>query len=1078
MRTVLTLTIFLILGNLIKAQDLGKTFIHNFPPNVYEAHTQNWCLQQSNQGFIYAGNNFGVLEYDGIEWRLIPVSNGSVVRSMVKGKDGTIYVGAQGEFGFLTLDSIGGTRYESLSKLLPDSLQNKFTNIWEIIRLGNNQITFIADDYLFYWDGIKLTYFYSPKGFHRGFSIGARSFIYDYDYGLAEIKDGKSKALPISSFFLDDKRIYALLPYKENYIIAFTRNGIFTFNPDVDTKAKQVFQNTAINATSVYRGILLKSGNYALTTLGDGFFEIDIEGNIINHITQEDGLIDGIAINVMEDAKGGVWVGTNNGISYLELSSPIRYFDKQLGNPGGVNTITNYNGDILAGTDVGLFKLDNGAFKQVSGTENMQIWDLKAFPIPDQNNSILLIGGGDGIFIYDGTNLENITNGVTFQILPDLLDKNRIYLAVESMLRSIYYTPTSKSKFKVEESNLFKAKSEIRGLAQSPDGDIWLGTSISGIDRLRNTGDSFTLVNEYDTFPDLKNLKDLYPYYLNDQLVIATTNGMYHFNASNQTFELQNKVYKLQKAHDVYRMAQKPNGELWFIGVDSKQSPLRALNKQMQEVLGPFRRIPVQSFEELYHESEAVSWMGGASGIYRLDMEKPFTPEHKFPSYIRKVLTTNDSLIHNGSSSSATPSKLNYENNILTFHYTVPSFDGDHPPRFSYKLEGYDKHWSAWTSDTKQHYTNLPENDYRFQVKALNCYGQTSEIGEYRFTIKPPFYRTPLAYFSYLLSLVGLIWGTARLYARKLRKEKEHLERLVEERTAVIREQKDAIQEKNVELEQQTEEILTQRDQLNSQNQLISQKNHQLTSSINYAQRIQQAMLPKQQLLAKVLQEFFVLFMPRDVVSGDFYWATQKNGYSLIAAVDCTGHGVPGAFMSMIGDALLDQVVAEKGVTQPDKILTLLNRGVKTILKQNESDNQDGMDMALCCIDYESKELSFSGAKNSLIYLQEGELHTIKGSRSSIGGNFKISSGGFHTTTIKFDKPTHCYLFSDGYIDQLGGPKGRKLLTKRFRAIIEDIYQLPMQEQEQRLKKRILDWMDEGHERQIDDIMVIGFKLG
>jgi serine phosphatase RsbU (regulator of sigma subunit) len=265
---------------------------------------------------------------------------------------------------------------------------------------------------------------------------------------------------------------------------------------------------------------------------------------------------------------------------------------------------------------------------------------------------------------------------------------------------------------------------------------------------------------------------------------------------------------------------------------------------------------------------------------------------------------------------------------------------------------------------------------------------------------------------------------------------------------------------------------------------LIRDQNHKITSSINYAQRIQQAMLPSESDLQDLLPESFILFKPRDHVSGDFYWFIGNNNKNkvwadgsniAITAADCTGHGVPGALMSMIGYNHLEEI-SFRGINEPDQILNELHKGVRKALKQEQSENRDGMDMALCLIDRKAKEIRFAGAKNPMIYIQNNEMFEIKGDTVPIGGIQKEQERIFTKHRVSIEQPTWVYLFSDGYVDQFGGPEGRKFMSRRFKELIMEIYQKPMDEQKHILDEAIENWKGEKN-KQIDDILVIGFKV-
>jgi serine phosphatase RsbU (regulator of sigma subunit) len=219
------------------------------------------------------------------------------------------------------------------------------------------------------------------------------------------------------------------------------------------------------------------------------------------------------------------------------------------------------------------------------------------------------------------------------------------------------------------------------------------------------------------------------------------------------------------------------------------------------------------------------------------------------------------------------------------------------------------------------------------------------------------------------------------------------------------------------------------------------------------------------------------MWKPRDVVSGDFYWFWHEGQHTIIAAVDCTGHGIPGAFMAMRGDALLHEAVRTKGLRQPDDILHELHTGIVHGLQQEKTGNRDDMDAAICLIDHDQKQLTFSGAGNPLVYIQDGELHKIKGSIRSIGG-FYNKAHRFQKHTIDISVTTHIYLFSDGYQDQFGGQKNKKFYFKRMGLLLVKHHLKPMETQQNELTHTMEQWMRDGNESQVDDIMVLGFKIG
>ncbi len=272
-------------------------------------------------------------------------------------------------------------------------------------------------------------------------------------------------------------------------------------------------------------------------------------------------------------------------------------------------------------------------------------------------------------------------------------------------------------------------------------------------------------------------------------------------------------------------------------------------------------------------------------------------------------------------------------------------------------------------------------------------------------------------------------------------------------------------------------EIQKQRDHIQKQNENISK-------SINYAQGIQKALLPPQTSLQAIFPESFIFFRPRDVVSGDYYWfkeltkgygSSEKTGKIAVSAIDCTGHGVPGAFLSMIGYNLLDDIVY-RGIHKPGAILRELNNGIRRTLRQDETENRDGMDMALCVVDTNTNTVEFSGAKNPLVYVANNEVFRIRGDKESIGGGMGYMENEFTTHIIKVESPTWFYMFSDGFIDQFGGADGRKFMIKNFIDLLASISILPPDQQREILKNTLKDWLGIKYP-QVDDILVVGFKL-
>lgn len=283
------------------------------------------------------------------------------------------------------------------------------------------------------------------------------------------------------------------------------------------------------------------------------------------------------------------------------------------------------------------------------------------------------------------------------------------------------------------------------------------------------------------------------------------------------------------------------------------------------------------------------------------------------------------------------------------------------------------------------------------------------------------------------------------------------------------------LQEMNDVLNNMNDELWTTINQVEEQSKVIELKNKNITDSLNYARRIQRAILSNSDQVCQKLKEYFIFFRPRDIVSGDFYWFHCDNDYFIAAAVDCTGHGVPGAFMSLIGDSLLNQIILDKHVFDPGLILKNMDEGVARALKYEENNRRDGMDMAIIVLNKHNNEVRFAGAKSSLVYIQDEAVNTIKGESYPIGGGLSKIEKTFNTQTITVKSDAMLYMYTDGFVDQVGGSSNRKYLNNRFREFLLTQYTYTAQKQLENIEKEFDSW--KGLLSQVDDVLVLGIRI-
>jgi serine phosphatase RsbU (regulator of sigma subunit) len=473
----------------------------------------------------------------------------------------------------------------------------------------------------------------------------------------------------------------------------------------------------------------------------------------------------------------------------------------------------------------------------------------------------------------------------------------------------------------------------------------------------------------------------------------------------------------------------------------------------------PFWGINFGRINSFYLEEDGVLWIGAAEGLIRYEKNELKQYESQFYSLIRNVRIPRGDTLFNGAfvdsvglmqmhqNQSEIP-QIVYKHNDIEFFFAAPYFEDEHRPEYRYMLEGSDEIWSDWETKSEAKYNNLHEGEYKFRVEARNVYGQISEQATYTFIILPPWYRTTWAYILYAIAFILILLLGVRISSQRLKKKNIWLEGIVEERTREI-------SQKNTVLEHQQQEI---------------------QDSINYAQRIQEAILPLEDEMKKWIPDSFVLFRPKDIVSGDFYWFLERDNKLVFICADCTGHGVPGAFMSMIGSDRLNNIVSENKITAPGAILSELNRAIKKSLKQDGQKNatRDGMDAAVCTIDLTKKEVYYAGANRPLWLVENKELTEIKATKVAVAG-FTPEDQTYEEHIIPLRKGLKFYMTSDGYADQFGGERNKKFKVKSMKNLIVEIANEPFEKQKGLLESELLAWM--GDFEQVDDVCVIGFEV-
>ncbi len=759
-------------------------------------------------------------------------------------------------------------------------------------------------------------------------------------------------------------------------------------------------------------------------TLGSGL--VKLNGNHFSHYTVEEGLSHHQVSDIVQDNMGNYWLSSWGGLTRLSF----------------------INGEPVTEIYTTMDGLIDNSIKSMSLAPDGKIWLATDKGISNFNPAEIKPNTGD----------EPVTQYFTnFSTDQGLIDNtvNSIYVDFDGRVwcgtRGGISMLMDETEFVNINENQDLINNEVQAVMQDSRGNIWFATlgGIASTDRRSMTGYDYEegLYEKliYCLAEDVKGNIWIGSFGGGIfKLDIHTQDSMPISFIVDDSLLSSNNIYSMifQDENTLIVGTEKGFDKLYL---DDNQNILKVKSYSSSDGF-----IGVENNQNaIYKDNNSNIWFGTVKGvtrysplIERVNNEPPRTHITSLKLFFEKVdwVSKWDSVI----AWFDLPGKLvlPYSSNHLTFQYTGISLSNPNKVFYKFRLDGLESAWSPQRKEVEAIYSGLTPGEYTFNVKSVNENGiWNTEPTTFSFIISPPFWQT---WWFYMLcafvSVVGII-GFVKAREKSLMREKAILEHKVRERTKEL-----------------------------------AEKNKEITDSINYAQNIQRAILPSIKSIEKGFEDSFVLFNPRDIVSGDFYWYAELNGLRYLAACDCTGHGVPGAFVSMIGNNLLNQIILEKNIERPGEILSHLNRGVKfAFTQEGEQEAQDGMDMVLCVLDKKKETLEYSGANNPLIFIRDGELEVLKNDRKPIGGDTAYDFA-YETKTVKLKPNDHFYLFSDGYPDQFGGKKGKKFMMKRYKEMIFAHHQKPMAEQLEVYRKELFDWMGTEHE-QIDDILVIGVKV-
>jgi ligand-binding sensor domain-containing protein/serine phosphatase RsbU (regulator of sigma subunit) len=1046
MRTSMVLLLFFVIQNTnaqqYKVQKLGvkEGICHPF---VYS-------INQDKNGFIWACTGTGLCRFDGFKFSHTINTTDSLPESVAnvsfKDKNSNLWFGHSD-------GSIVVYNGRKIDILKPDTTQPGSITCIISDSKGNTLVATQSSGIILIDQNLKKSNLKNPFQGKLIYSlcfasdnellVGTGNGIDIYSYNEA----GKIKFLSTIAGLPQTKINFITRHENSNFFWVGTEDGGF-FKITSSGKNKYTVENVTpvfhlenANVQSISED---KTGNLWVSTLGKGLYKYSLSPtgdpkdfvnyNKLNGLGQDD------IKNSFQDREGNIWIGTfGGGLANLLNESFVSFdFKKELKDNNVLAVCYDKDGYWLAG---------NGTLIKKKNDKTSEVY-TKAFGLPLDNITSLLIDKFGNLWI--GTN----KNGV-YQLMHGAKRITRFFKADNSLGNSVntiagkdndVYVGTKNGIYqfnlKTKVQNHFSTSdrlphNDIHHIFFDSKNNVWVATRSNTVFALNND----TLRHTIETDAELE-----FNAITQDgqgNLWIATNgNGVFRIKGKSL---LNFSTRQGLKADYCYSITADKYGNVWVghrLGlsrINSKTNKIKTYGSEY--ISGDINPNAVAQ------NADGNMLFGTTDGLILYESSK----DQK--SLSAPMVNITSVIINDKIYDASQKIVLPYSNYRVRIEYIGLNYSNAEQVTYQYKLDGFDIENSAaeTTANREARYPRLSDGNYTFQVKACSGDGVCSETPvTIEIQINKPFWKTWWFLSFSVIALVLAVYLIIIIREKKQKTFQAYLERLLDERTKEVREQKEEIE----------------------------LKNRDITDSINYAQRIQASILPSLRKLQHVFTGSFVYYQPRDIVSGDFYWfeIIPNTSKLLVVCADSTGHGVPGAFMSIIGTTLLKDIYSHPDVHNPSDVLMNLDNALKNTLNQNQDGERpnDGMDIIVCEIDVKSYHVKFASAMRPFIVYQNGEQLYFKGSASSIGGYSKDVKN-FECVELQLTKGDLIYMFSDGYPDQFGGPLEKKFKMVRLRNLLKDINQKPMEEQYNYIKSNFELW--KGDRPQVDDVLFMGIKI-
>jgi len=1048
--TIILISFFLISFFQLNAQDykFKQYTVENglSQPFVY-------AINQDDKGYLWIGTGEGLCRFDGVNFENYTTKEkiaDNFITTSLKDKKNRLWFGHNN--GKITLLENGNFKNNILStkiiSTINDIVEDNNNNIWLVSQ--NNGLIMIGNNH-------QIHYFekeFKEKLLFSICFISSKKFILGTDMGLFLYEVQKDNSLKFIQLLeqIPETKIQTITPSKtkNQFWIGTEDEGAFKLKVLTQKQEKfealSVTEDLNLDLRNIQHILEDKESNIWIATFSQGIYKL-IKSKATNQYLESvnfntnNGLSNNFVKRIFEDKEGNFWIGTYGGGVNILVDDFFTFYVNDV--PGISKNVLSicYNNKIKwMGVENGIIEINSYSEKKWTFYNSKQglPFDYMSSVYIDYDGTLWAGTNKNGLY-YKTTKSNKF---VKYKISEDQLENSinfidgygdNLWVATKNGLISI----NSKTK-EIKRYNTANGlpHNNINHITIDLQGRVWVATNSNDICSIENGSITKYRISAGNQIIEVASItidKN------GDKWIASYGNGVFQFNEKKI---VNYSIEEGLKSNYCYSITSDENGTIWV----GHRAGLSRISNNGIRIFDKNNGIKGDcNFNSVFKDNDGNIWFGTTDGVVKYDHKKD--KKNLIPPSINITsvkIFDKEMNIKDG---------LNLDNGIYRFRvdFIGLSFKEPESVNYQYKLEGYDLDWSDMSTNSYAQYNRLESGEYTFKVKACNGDGICNETPlSFDITVKPPIW---LQWWFILLLISVLIYAiylTIKIRERQNKKLQEYLKQTLLERT---------------------KEVVAQKEE-------IEHKNKDITDSINYAKRIQSSILPSIDLLRCAFPDSYIFYKPRDIVSGDFYWYRMVNKTQfLIACADSTGHGVPGAFLSMVGSTLIKDICTRKDVNTASDLLKALDDDLKNTLNQERTGSEqsfDGMDIAICVIDIITKKLIYSSAMRPIFIYNENELKYLKADRFSIGGD-DIKDKQFQDQEFQLNGGDIVYMFTDGYNDQFGGPKGKKLKLSGLHSLLSEICTLPMEQQSQIIKQNFYSW--KGTMSQVDDILLMAIKI-